>query len=104
MDVIVSDIDIGDLEELIGSKGFAWLKDRAEVEFGSAMMVAKLRKIAEAVEDPALKQAKVEQAFAAQAAVVGLLEMPAREINRQREAFQRRPDELAAMRRRGAGL
>jgi hypothetical protein len=100
----VTDVEIGDLEELIGSKGWAWLKERAESEFGSAMMVAKLRKIAEAVGDPLLKQAKTEQAFAAQAAVVGLLDMPAREIAKQREAFAQRPDELAAMRRRGAGL
>jgi hypothetical protein len=99
----VIEIEIGDLEELIGSKGFAWLTAKAEVEFGPQMMVAKLRRIAEAVEDAVVKQAKVEQAFAAQAAVVGLLEMPAREIAKQRNETQTW-DELAPMRRRGAGL
>lgn len=100
----MTEIEVGDLEEFVGSKGFAWLRAKAELEFGAQMMVAKLRKIAESVEDPALKQAKVEQAFASQAAVVGLLDMPAREIAKRREVAQQRPDDLVTMRRRGAGL
>jgi hypothetical protein len=104
MGAAVTDVQIGDLEELTACKGWAWLKARAEAEFGPAMLVAKLRKIHESEDAPPMKQAKTEQAFAAQAAVVGVLEMPAREIQKQREAFTKRPDDMAGMRRRGAGL
>lgn len=96
----MTEIEIGDLEELISGKGWTWLKAQAEREFGPAAMVEKLRKIANAVEDPALKQAKTEQAFVSQAAILGFLEMPAREISKQREAVAR-PGVHAGMQRGG---
>jgi len=57
---VLTDVEIGDLEEMLAGKGWAWLKAQVEREFGSPAMVEKLRKIANAVEDPVLKQAKTE--------------------------------------------
>lgn len=99
----MSDVEIGDLEELIGGKGWAWLTAQAEREFGDAALNRKLRAIANVVEDPALKVAKAEQAFVSQAAILGLLDMPVREIQKRRAAIKR-PDEYADARHRGGTL
>lgn len=104
MGVGVTDIAIEDLEELLGSKGWAWLKAQHEKEWGPVAMMGHIRKIASEHQDLPLKTAKIDQALVAQAAVDGFLLLPAREIAKQREALHQRPDELAAMRRRGAGL
>lgn len=100
----MSDIDIADLEELIGCKGWAWLMAQKEREFGAAALVDKLRAIASNAEESAdLRQAKTEQAFVSQRTLLGFLDLPAREIQKRRAAIQR-PDEHAGERRRGGVL
>lgn len=102
----MSDIDLGDLEELIGCKGWAWLTDQARREFGPEALIEKLRQIAARADESAeLRQAKTEQAFVSQRAILGLLEMPSREIAKQREAAHAsRVDEFAGVRHRGGTL
>lgn len=101
----MTDIAIEDLEELIGSKGWAWLTDQVEREFGASALIEKLRHIANKGDESAeLRQAKTEQAFVTQAAIRGLLEMPTREIARRRAVLTTRPDEFAGARHRGGTL
>lgn len=106
MGAVVSEpVAIEDLEELIGGKGWAWLKDQADREFGSAALVEKLRVIASKADESAeLRQAKTEQAFVSQATIRGFMDMPVREIQRRREAIQKRPDAFAGARHRGGTL
>lgn len=104
MGVSVTDIDVADLEELTGSKGWAWLLARFDAEWGPMQMEAHTIQIMKEVGDSHVKTSKIEQMMASKLAVRGFLGNVEREIARQRNVAQARPDELAAMRRRGAGL
>lgn len=99
----MSDIDIGDLEELRASKGWQWLMARFDTEWGATQMEAHTVKIMNELGDSHLKTSKIEQMMAAKLAVRGFLGNVDREIDRQRQAVTR-ADELAAWKRRGVGL
>jgi hypothetical protein len=97
-------IDIADLEELLATKGWAWLMERYDAQFGPAAMLEHVTTIAKETPDVLLKMAKIDQALSARLAVGGMLGEPQRELQKRREALAQRPDGLEGMRRRGAGL
>jgi hypothetical protein len=100
----VTPIEIGDLEDLLAHKGWAWLMARYEAEFGPAAMLEHITKIANHTTDLSMKTAKIDQALSSRLSVAGFLELPQREIQKQRDLLARRSDSLETMRRRGTGL
>jgi len=97
--------DLQDLEDLLASKGWTWLQERYQREWGADALVQKLEAIHTPVGDAAVKQAKVEQALVSRTAVRGMLEMPAREVQRLRDVLREHAEsEMAGQSRRGVGL
>lgn len=98
----MTDIAIEDLEEMLGSKGWAWLLGQFETHYGHSAVVAELRKIAKTAGEPNVKTDHVSRLLVLQEALEGFLSLPKKEINRQREALsQQRPTVHAGMQRGG---
>lgn len=100
----MADVEIGDLEELIGGKGWAWLTDQAQREWGALALVSKIEGIAKSAPDATTQQAQTNQVLVAKREVENFLNLPVREIQKRREAIRTRPDEFAGARRRGETL
>lgn len=97
--------DLQDLEDLLASKGWAWLRSKYEHEWGDAAMMQKLETIHQPIGDAAVKQAKVEQALVSRTSVRGMLEMPAREVQRLRDVLRAGAEsDFASQKRTGVGL
>jgi hypothetical protein len=97
-------IAIEDLEELLATKGWAWLGEQIEASFGPAVMMEKVIQVTKDTTDLHAKTAAIDALLAQRVVVTELLARPQREISKQREALARPVDGMEGMRRRGAGL
>lgn len=99
----MADISIQDLEDLQASKGWHWLMQEYQREWGADAFLDKLRKIADETVDPAIKAAKTEQAWAGRLTIEGFLRRPEGRIHAMR-AQLRSVTTTDPMSRRGPGL
>lgn len=100
----MTDVEIADLEELIGCKGWAWLMAQKEREWGPVAYAAKIEGIAASAPDAIVQQAQMNQVIVAKREVSAFLAKPHDEIQRRRVELLKRPDEHAGERRRGGVL
>jgi len=100
----MTSIDIADLEELLATKGWAWLNEQIEASFGPAVMMEKVIQVTKDTTDLHTKTARIDALLAQRVVVTELMARPQREISKQREALTQPKDGLEGMRRRGAGL
>ena len=100
----VTDVEIGDLEELLGCKGWAWLMAQKDREWGPVAYAAKIEGIAAMAPDALVQQAQMNQVIVAKREIGAFLAKPAEEIQKRREQVKLRPDDLSGQRRRGGTL
>lgn len=79
--------DLQDLEDLLASKGWAWLQTHYESEWGATAFLVKLERIANGTDD-SLKKGQTEQAWAARRAIEGFLRKPSESIAKARAQYR----------------
>ena len=94
----MTDIEITDLEELIGGKGWAWLMGQYDKFYGPNAIVDLLRKVSREDIDPQKKTEVIARAVTLQEAIETFLKLPKKEIQDRRAAIKP-PDEFAGQRR-----
>ena len=100
----MTDATLEDLEELVSCKGWAWLCDQRDKDWGAEAFAEKVEGIAKSAPDAFTQQSQMNQVIVAKREVCSFMARPQQEINRRRAELQRRPDDLAGQRRRGETL
>lgn len=90
-----------DLEDLLASKGWAWLESKADEMWGDAAFVLQLERVAASDMTAEKKTIETERLWQQRKAAMGFLSMPKRAISEARQAYRTTTDTMS---RRGAGL
>lgn len=95
-------VELLDLEDLLGHKGFQWLIWRTRTQWGAEAFTDKITSVSkDGTLDPAVRQQQIGQIIVAREAVLAAFGEVDREILRLRTKSRERPDEMADERRGG---
>jgi hypothetical protein len=82
----MTDSMLHEVESMLASRGWTWLQEQFQAEWGAVPFLRELRTIANSTEPEALKVSKTAQAWAAHDAVERFLRRPEDAVARWRQA------------------
>ena len=99
----MTDIEVGDLEDLLATKGWAWLMAKFDNTWGPESFSAEVERIASKHStDSKMYMVRINHLIAAKTALSAFLALPEDELKGLRDGLQKsRPDAYADQRRSG---